>query len=61
MAKKRKKKKASGRAPSLFKIAARDRGYKAAKRAKAKADARAKKAWRKAQVKAKKVLRRRRK
>ena len=46
-----------GSTHSLFKIAARDKGYKAAKRAKSKADARAKRAWRKAQAKAKRKLR----
>lgn len=38
---------------SLFKIAAKDKSYKAAKKAKKKADARAKRAWKKAQGKAK--------
>jgi hypothetical protein len=61
MAKRRTKKHRTSRSggPSLFKLAARDKGYKAAKRAKNKADARAKRAWKKAQVKARKKLRRR--
>jgi len=53
----RRKKVSRSSSHSLFKIAARDKGYKAAKRAKAKADSRAKRAWKKAQVKAKKKLR----
>jgi hypothetical protein len=56
----RRKKRSHRGGPSLFKLAARDKGYKAAKRAKAKADARAKRAWKKAQAKAKRKLRRKR-
>lgn len=62
MATKRKtKKKATRKAPSLFTLASRNKGLKAAKRAKAKADARAKKAWKKALTVAKKQLKRRKK
>ena len=61
MAKKRGKKKPrksyKRAGSSLFKIAAKDKGYKSAKRAKTKAESRTRKAWRKAISKAKKKLR----
>lgn len=54
----KKKKSSSGRKrPNLFALAAKDKGYKAAKTAFAKAESRKKKAWRKAEAKAKKKLR----
>lgn len=55
---KRKKKKSTRKAPSLFKLASKNKSYKAAKRAKAKADARAKRVWKKSLGIAKKKLRR---
>lgn len=59
MAKKRKthrRKATRSSGHSLFKIAARDKSYKSAKRAKSKAESRTRSAWRKALVKAKKKL-----
>lgn len=56
MATKRKKKTTTRRGPSLFKLAAANKAYKAAKRAKDKADARSKKAWKKAMSVSKKKL-----
>ena len=57
-----KKKKSSGsRRPNLFKLASRNKGFAAAKRAEAKAAARKKKAWKKAVVAARKAIRKRRK
>jgi hypothetical protein len=52
-----KKKKTAPRSKSLFKVAASNKGHKAAKAAVKKAQARAKKAWKKALVAAKKKLR----
>lgn len=56
MAKKKKAKKRSGGA-NMMTLASRNKAFKAAKRAQAKADARAKKAWRRALAVAKKKVR----
>lgn len=54
-----KRKKAAGsRKPNLFKEAAKNKGFKAAKKAEAKAAARKKAAWKKAVAAAKKKIRR---
>ncbi len=52
-----KKKTTSRKRPNMFALAAKDKGYKAAKDAFTKAAIRKKKAWRKAEAKAKKKLR----
>lgn len=57
MAKRKKKKSASRGGKSLFKVAAANKGHKAAKAAVKKAQARAKKAWKKALVAARKKIR----
>ena len=55
MPKKKKVKRSSGK--NLFSVAARNKAFKSAKRAQAKAEARSKKAWKKAVATAKRKLR----
>lgn len=57
MAKRKTKKKASRPGKNLFSVAAKNKSYKSAKKALAKAQTRAKKAYKAAIVKAKKTLR----
>lgn len=52
----KKKKKATRKGPNLFSLAAKNKTFKAAKRAEAKASARAKKAWKKSLAAAKRKL-----
>lgn len=55
-----KKKKAARKGKNLFSTAAKNKAFKAAKRAQHKADAKAKKAWRKALASAKRIIRKHR-
>lgn len=56
----KKKKKSARKGKNLFSTAAKNKAFKAAKRAQAKAAARAKKAWRKALATAKRTIRKHR-